>query len=128
MDVWQFMDYISVQGRNAITDWYDRLLSQEQTDFDTMIRILAKTRQWRMPEFRWIKGRPYAGLGEIRFTSERKQHRVVGFYGPRQQQFTMLIGCTHKQNIYNPPNALDTAARRKREIETGDAGVQRHDL
>lgn len=111
-----------------MTDWYKQLLSQEQTDFDTLIRILAKTRQWRMPEFRWIKGRPYAGLGEIRFTSERKQHRVIGFYGPSPREFTMLIGCIHKQNIYNPPNALDTAARRKRAIETGTAGVQHHEL
>src|SRR5687767_14569436 len=116
MDIWQFMDYISPQGRNMIADWYGKLLTQERADFDTFIRILAKTRQWHRDDFRWLKGKRYAGLGELRFKSERKQHRVIGFYGVGPQQFTMLIGCTHKQNIYQPPGCFNTAVRRKSEV------------
>jgi hypothetical protein len=128
MNVWQFMDYISPRGRNMIADWYGKLLTQEQADFDTLIRILAQTRQWHRDDFRWLRGKPYAGLGELRFKSERKQHRVIGFYGVGQQQSTMLIGCIHKQNIYQPPECFNTAARRKYEIDRGTAGVQRHAL
>ena len=128
MDSWQFMDYISLSGRNPITDWYADLLPQEQSDFDTLIRILAKTQKWQSSEFKLLRGKSYAGLGEFRFKSAGKQHRVIGFYGPGQKQFTLLIGCTHKQNIYSPPRALETAARRKREVESGTAGVQIHDV
>lgn len=128
MDIWQFMDYISPSGKNMITDWYAGLSYQEQADFDTLMSILVKTQQWREPAFKRLQGRPYAGLGELRFKSERKQHRVIGFHGLGPRQFTLLIGGTHKQNIYNPPHALDTAVRRKREVESGAAGVQAHDI
>jgi hypothetical protein len=128
MDVWQFMDYISPQGRNMIADWYAGLLTQEQSDFDALIQVLAKMRQWQEPAFKRLKGRAYRGLGEIRFTSERKQHRVIRFFGPNPQQSTLLIGCSHKQRIYNPPEALDTAARRKHDIESGIARVLPHDI
>jgi phage-related protein len=122
MDSWQFMDYISPQGRNMIADWYARLLKQAQSDFMTLIRILAKTRQWKDPAFKHLKSK-YQGMGEIRFTSERKEHRVIGFRWPGPQQFTMLIGCFHKQRVYTPANALDTALQRKRFLEQGEGSV-----
>jgi phage-related protein len=117
MDVWQFMDYISPQGRNMIGHWYDGLLSRERTDFDSFIRILAKTREWRYPDFKWLKGRRFRGLGEIRFESEKKAHRVIGYFNLNSRQFVMLIGCFHKQNIYTPANALETAVRRKQFLD-----------
>jgi|SRR6266850_2921146 len=123
MDVWQFMDYISPQGRNVIDDWYKRLLRQEQSDFRALIRILAKTRQWKYPALKQLKGK-YQGMDELRFTSERKEHRVIGLVWPNPQQFTMLIGCFHKQRVYTPANALDTALQRKRFLERGEGSIR----
>jgi hypothetical protein len=122
MDVWKFMDYISPQGRNVIADWYTGLLAQEQSDFQALMRILAKTRQWHRGAFKLLGGQ-YRGLGELRFDSERKAHRVIGCFGPALGQFTMLIGCFHKQRVYTPANALDTALRRKRFLERGEGSV-----
>jgi Phage derived protein Gp49-like (DUF891) len=116
------MDYISPQGRNVIADWYTGLLAQEQSDFQALMRILAKTRQWHRGAFKLL-GRQYRGLGELRFDSERKAHRVIGCFGPALGQFTMLIGCFHKQRVYTPANALDTALRRKRFLERGEGSV-----
>jgi phage-related protein len=123
MDSWQFMDYISPQGRNMIADWHARLLRQEQSDFIALIRILAKTRQWKDPAFKQLKGK-YQGMDELRFTSERKAHRVIGFVWPSSQQFTMLIGCFHKQRVYTPANALDTALQRRKFLEQGKGSVR----
>lgn len=117
------MDYMSPQGRNVIADWPARLLRQEQSDFMALIQILAKTRQWKDPAFKYLKSQ-YQGMGEIRFTSERKEHRVIGFVWPSPQQFTMLIGCFHKQQVYTPANALDTALQRKRFLEQGKGSVR----
>jgi predicted double-glycine peptidase len=33
------------------------LLKQEQSDFMTLIRILAKTRQWKDPAFKHLKSK-----------------------------------------------------------------------
>lgn len=123
MDDWQFMDYISPQGGNMIADWHARLLKQEQSDFITLVRILARTQQWKGPAFRRLGGE-HQGMGEIRFTSERKAHLVIGFVWPSPQQFTMLIGCFHKQRVYTPANALDTALQRKRFLERGEGSTR----
>jgi hypothetical protein len=123
MDVWHFMDYISPQGRNVITDWHAGLLRQEQSDFLAVIRILAKMQPWRGRAFKILTGK-YQGMGEIRFTSERKEHRVIGFVWPSPRQFTMLIGCFHKQRVYHPANAFDTALQRKKFLEQGKGSVR----
>jgi len=123
MDVWQFMDYISPQGRNVIADWHAGLLRQEQSDFLAVIRILAKMQHWRGRAFKPLKG-PYQGMGEIRYTSERKEHRVIGFVWPSAQQFTMLIGCFHKQRVYHPTNAFNTALQRRKFLEQGKGSIR----
>jgi hypothetical protein len=51
------------------------------------------------------------------------QHRLFGFFGPQREQFTFVIFCTHKQKVYDPPDAKRTAAKRKREIEKGRLNV-----
>jgi phage-related protein len=123
MDSWKFMDYISPVGRNVIQDWYDRLLMRERADFDAFIRILAKTAEWKYPDFRWLQGKKYRGIGEIRFDSEKKAHRVVGYFSLTSHQYVMLIGCFHKQRVYTPANALDTAVQRKKLLEQGRGGI-----
>jgi hypothetical protein len=116
------MDYISPQGRNVIADWYAGLQTQEQSDFKALMRILAKTHQWHGGAYKPL-GKQYLGLGELRFYSEKKAYRVIGYFGPSRGQFTMLIGCFHKQRVYTPASALDTALRRKRFLERGEGSV-----
>jgi hypothetical protein len=128
MDTWQFMDYISLRGRNVIQDWYAGLLMRERTDFDAFIRLLARTAEWRYPDFRWLRGKKYRGLGEIRFESEKKEHRVIGYFNLVPRQYIMLIGCFHKQRIYTPANALDTALQRKKLIEQGEGTLRERKL
>jgi hypothetical protein len=66
------------------------------------------------------------GLGELRWTSERKEHRLLGFF--RSGSWYAVIGCTHKQNIYSPADALATAVRRKDEIQNGEIETVEYDL
>jgi hypothetical protein len=56
------------QGRNVIADWFARLLAQEQSDFQALMRILAKTRQWHRGTFKLL-GKQYPGRGELRFNT-----------------------------------------------------------
>jgi hypothetical protein len=71
-----------------------------------------------MPDYRpSLKG--YSKLGELRWSSCRKQHRLIGFL--KDGIFVALIGCTHKQRIYDPVDSLETADRRFKEIERKEA-------
>jgi hypothetical protein len=81
------------------------------------------------PQLRPSKGvkAPHArGLGELRWSSEKKQHRLLGFFA--DGVWYALLGCTHKQNIYDPADALATAAKRKNEIQKREVGTVEYDL
>ena len=122
-----FRDYVSPGGRNQIADWYNRDLSpQAKGDFDRLRQILERTREWRDPVFLRLKGKKYQRLGEIRWDTKRVQYRVIGCAGPGTGEYTLLIGCTHKGSVYNPPSALDTAVQRMKFLRDGKGGTREH--
>lgn len=113
MAIWRFRCFVSTNGRNVITDWYEDLLPKEQADFDAEIEIWRTQAKWDSRDFEPLKGQKYKSLFEHKFKSCGKQHRVFGCFGPDPGQYTLLLGCTHKDKIYDPPEAFDTALRRK---------------
>ena len=66
------------------------------------------------------------GLGELRWRSEGKEHRLMGFF--MGAYWYAVIGCTHKQGVYSPTDALNTAKRNKRQIERGEVRTEDYDL
>ena len=129
MAIWTFYDYVSPLGSNEITDWYAALGEEEREVFDGFLKALSKTRKLGEPDVKKLKGRQNRGLFELRFTAERKEHRVLGGYGPEgaDHGFIMLIGCTHEQKIYSPPSAFETARKRMSQIKSGLAAVKEHE-
>jgi hypothetical protein len=117
--------YVSPAGNNKIEDWYGGLSVQERSDADEFIKIMRKTKDWKKPDYR-PKLSGYRGLGELRWSSEKKQHRLIGYL--QDGAFYALVGCTHKQQVYNPADALDTADKRKKEIKNGRAITEPYDL
>ncbi|MGA3043307.1 MAG: hypothetical protein ABSF54_21235 [Bryobacteraceae bacterium] len=112
--------YVSGAGNNLIADWYARLTVQEKADADEFLKDMRKTiaSDWRMPSYRpslW----GLKGIGELRWHSEKKQHRLLGFF--LDGAWIAVIGCTHKQQIYSPANALDTAKKYMNQIKGGKA-------
>jgi hypothetical protein len=57
------------------------------------------------------------GLAEIKWKCAGKEFRALGF--DFNGSFLMLLGCTHKQGVYDPPDWLKTAKRLKGEVENG---------
>jgi phage-related protein len=55
------------------------------------------------------------GLAEIKWKSGKKQFRAIGF--DHNGWFVMVLGCTHKMSVYDPPGYLTTAKRIMREVE-----------
>lgn len=113
--------YVSEAGRNKIADWYCDLSAAEQADADAFIAMVRKLKEWKMPDFKPLS----AGLSELRWKSENKQHRLIGYF--KAGAFVLLIGCTHKQQIYSPSDALETASKRKKNLEAGKGKVSDYD-
>lgn len=121
MAVWKFMDYCSPAGNNLIQEWYENLPPQARADFDTTLKTLSITLNWRdLQQFKSLK----KGLGEIRFKSAGIQYRPAGYFGPGTRTFTIYVGCHKKQNIYVPPDAFNLAAKRKAKIEAGEGSLR----
>jgi hypothetical protein len=106
----RFLDYGSPAGNNLIAEWYCDISVDARAMFDTLLDVLAKEAVWKYPEFKPLDD----GLGEIRWKCDNKQHRVIGCRWKVPSGYLLLIGCTHKQKIYSPPDAIATADKRRR--------------
>jgi hypothetical protein len=117
--------YVSPGGNNKIADWYNKLSVRERADADEFIKNMRKTTEWKPPKYRpRLKG--YKGLGELRWTSEKKEHPLVGYL--HSGVFFAVMGCTHKGTVYDPADALDQADRRKSQIQNGKAITVEYEL
>jgi len=125
---WKLLQYVSPMGRAAIADWRKRLpVGAPKADLDQFLKLMVKLGVWEYPDIDTLKGERYAGLTELRWKSDRKPHRIFG-YKSNDYEYTMLIGCTHDKKKYDPPDAMETAWRRKREIESGEASTREYQL
>ncbi len=112
-------------GNNKIEDWYRALSAGEQADTDEFLKNMRMVQDWSMPDYRPRLANS-DGLGELRWLSDNKQHRLLGFFF--KGSWCAVQGCTHKQTIYKPPDSLETAKRYKRQIERGEVKTVEYDL
>lgn len=114
--LWTFRCYVSSSGRRAVREWYNQQSDEVQAAFDVSLEFLAQRSrdEWRRPHFDQLSGQ-MRQIGEIRFKVD-KQYRVLGFFGPNRWDFTMVIGCTKKGSVYDPPSALSTALERRDQV------------
>jgi hypothetical protein len=116
-----FLDYWSPAGNNLIADWYCGISVESRAMFDDLLEVLSKKAEWKYPDFKRLDD----GLGEIRWKCDKKQHRVIGCSWKNPNGYLLLIGCTHKQQIDDPPDALETADKRRRGLQFESRGAAR---
>lgn len=124
----QLLCFVSPAGNNKIREWYQALGPVEKATADEFIKNMRRKREWAMPDYRpSLRGKPgYRRLGELRWECNNVQHRLVGYF--QDEAFAIMIGCTHKQQRYNPEDALETAVRRRKQVEGGEASLHEYDL
>jgi hypothetical protein len=79
-------------------------------------------RVWKGPQYKPLS----KGVGELRWFSEGKQQRLLGFF--QGDAWIALIGCKHKQQVYSPPGCLETAQKRKKQVERQEVQTVELDL
>ena len=115
--LWSFEQFRSANGRDAITDWRKGISPGRRAILDIFLDRIAKMETWPSGICDPIRG--YSGYWELRWTAEKVEHRIFGYYGG-SFRFVMLIGCTHKGRVYDPPGAFQTMKDRKRKITVGE--------
>ena len=99
-------------GEGELTRWF-ALNRGSRAKFRIRVQHLQKTSrtEWNKKQFKYLRD----GLAEIKWKCSDKEFRAVGF--DFKGFFVMLLGCTHKQGVYDPHNWLNTAKKLKGEVE-----------
>jgi hypothetical protein len=117
MGLWTFQQFRSASGREYLSDWRKGLSPARRAVMDVFMDRIAKMRTWPTGICDPIRG--HSGHWELRWTAEKVEHRIFGYYyGPLQ--FVALVGCTHKGRVYDPPNAFTTMEERNTKLRTGE--------
>ena len=116
-----FRCYISNDGVDQIRLWYDAQSEALQADLLAVMEILeAISRQDNWPEscFKELedrKGSPCEGLIELILKDNGTQYRIFGFFGPDDDDFTMLLPF-RKNDDPKYRRSCKEAQRRKAEV------------
>ncbi|MBI3603517.1 MAG: type II toxin-antitoxin system RelE/ParE family toxin [Nitrospirae bacterium] len=121
--IWRFFDYVEGEG-NPIDGWYQNLGEEARDFFDDLLKNLAKIEnhlEWGIRGF--LKGKYQSErIWELGFKAEDKQYRILGIFDGTKRA-VMLMGCYHKQRVYTPANALDTAYQRAKNLSAKKATI-----
>lgn len=118
--MWQYWWYANPVGPDPWRVWYDAQDEQVRGHHDNVFRFLESRPNWTRPHAKKLDD----GLVEI-ILKTRVQHRLLGFCWPgRRLEFIIVVPCTHKGNVYDPKDALQTAGKRMREIIAGSTWIK----
>jgi hypothetical protein len=133
--IWQFMDYVTEDGKCPIADWYEAQDQEAQVAFDQIVYGLRRIRDWSR---RWqikLLSKEHAGLWQVRFKlgekDEETKYRPVGIVTKDARespvgQFVFLLGCRKQLGQYSPPTAFDDALDLKRQFDAGRGRLNDH--
>ncbi len=122
------MEFVTSGGRGAIAEWYEGLGIEAQEEFHARLKRLANLRRhlWVRPLYAPVKD----GIGKIRFKGEGIQYRPLGWFGPKEGQFTLLFPAEERNSRFNPDDALKQAIQRRKLIlsDASNRRVRQYDF
>jgi hypothetical protein len=133
--IWQFMDYVTEDGKCPIADWYQAQGQEVQVAFDQIAYALRRIRDWgRRWQIKPLK-KEHAGLWQVRFKIGEKDKEIK--YRPVRivtrdarlsavGQFVFLLGCQKQLGQYSPPTAFADALDLKRQFDAGKGRLNDH--
>ena len=111
-----FRRFVSAAGRDEVGGWYDSLPRKDRARFRVRLEYLRETRidKWQLPDYRPLTG-ACKGLGELRRKIANSRYRVIGFFGPNENEFSALL-VWEKKSPKIPRRVCETAQRRKKDV------------
>lgn len=136
---WRFMKFATGSGRDAIKDWLaDIPIGERKAVRAYLVAMLRHLRFvpaafWNRPQFAWLTGERYKGIGELICNVRNVAYRPLGYFGPRPGQFTILIGCKKTRirkgkTKWKPSSALETAVLRRQQLIQEERCIYEFDL
>jgi len=129
---WKFWDFLYTNNSNPIEDWYQNDLSDESRFvFDSLLKNICQIEnhlEWGC--FRgMMKGKlREQRIWEIGFVCDGRHYRLLGKFSSVRKNAILLVGCYHKQRIYTPAGALNSAFNRSKLLSEGSAKYYEHKI
>jgi phage-related protein len=119
---WTFMSYESPTGLDVIQDKWD----VGETDvaelaFEAMVKNASKIadyRQWPCWRHPMTGKAGKAGVVELEFSVPGTRYRVLAMFNGKKC-IVLLCICYHKQSVWTPASAVETATKRANEVTAG---------
>src|ERR1700746_3580282 len=107
MPPWRVRCFANVRGDDLFDRDFVAQTPGVRAEFRAVLNGLLfqeDIRGWCRPNgFDRLSGK-YRELGKLRFKIANVQHRPLGFFGPQQKIFTLLIWSTERDGKFDPPN------------------------
>ena len=118
---WKFRTYVSPSGRKDVQVAIDKYNIKGKARFERAVKHLAVS---PMPEWHEPHGKKLTDedpLYEIRYQAFQRQERALGYFDDATHTFVIVLICNHKDRVYRPPDAFDSAHERIAWIRSGKA-------
>jgi hypothetical protein len=118
MSVWTFCDF-RTGTRNLVRDWLSGLPQGVGVRVKAALNALLLELELvsgpfdRQHGVGQLRGVQCKGLYELILKVANTQFRVIGFYGPALQEFTLLCGAVEKDGVLDPPTTCMIAQQRR---------------
>ncbi|MCA8313226.1 hypothetical protein LGN43_02940 [Burkholderia multivorans] len=114
-------DYMSPAGRRDVRAHYERASDEVQAAFDAhwdLLKVRSRDR-WVRPdahklEPEWKGG--FRDFFEFRFKADKTQQRPIGYFGPGDDHFTLLLWAIEKGSKFIPKDTILTCDKRRKSI------------
>jgi len=114
MKISDFKVFVSERGNREFDEWLSGLPAGPKAKIKKIITYLEITRIWNRPYAAKLKTTDK--IWEIIAKSNNVQYRPLGCFGPKNGEFTLLIGATERDRKLEPINAAKIAEERRKLI------------
>ena len=103
MDVWEFYEYVSADGKAPVSEWYNALSKKNQARADKFMRIAPQLQRLDKNKC-FLPYKNKEDLLEARWSGvDNVPHRIFCYIPSGSgRRVTFLCGCTHKGKRYIP--------------------------
>jgi Phage derived protein Gp49-like (DUF891) len=120
---WTFWSFVTNSGRVVAEEWDTALPFAAEQAFRNMIRNhrkIANHREWTCWRHPMDGPAGEAGLVELGFKADGKQYRVLCVFNGEKCIIVVCV-CYHKQSVWSPTSAVETATERAKLISAEKA-------
>ena len=112
MAQWRFFVYLTASGRDVVIEWLDGLEREPAEKIKAVLFYQRQFSNWPKNFCRSYEG--YHDLYELKFKWKNNEFRMLGFFGIRNGDFTIVWGVAKREKI--PKGVLDGAMERIRTV------------